>query len=339
MDMERPPDDEKPQPKTIGDVNPDLRKAHGWELFRPALQAAAVAGFTAIPLTFVSANVLNDYGLALFLLTPMVLGFIAEAILEWRHRYSIASTVATACLAVVFASVGLMITRIEGLICLLMAMPITLILGVIGTCAARALRTFVDTKMSLVSLAVLLPVAMVVESRAMQTPPELSATTRIVVNAPPERVWPCLVDLRIEQEKDELAFRVGIAAPVATRTAGRDRICELTTGPIVERIVVWDPPRRLRFDVLSTPPPMKELNPFGSVDARHLHGCFLGHAGEFRLTALPGGRSLIEGTSWYSVDMMPLAYWRLWTDYLVHRIHHRVFDAIKRKAEAPGAFK
>jgi hypothetical protein len=31
--------------------------------------------------------------------------------------------------------------------------------------------------------------------------------------------------------------------------------------------------------------------------------------------------------------MRPRAYWRLWSDAVVHRVHARVFEQIKRLAE------
>ncbi len=32
--------------------------------------------------------------------------------------------------------------------------------------------------------------------------------------------------------------------------------------------------------------------------------------------------------------MWPVAYWQLWSDYIIHRIHTRVLNHIKRNAEA-----
>jgi hypothetical protein len=34
--------------------------------------------------------------------------------------------------------------------------------------------------------------------------------------------------------------------------------------------------------------------------------------------------------------MWPAAYWHLWSDYIIHRIHGRVLDHIKTLAEAPA---
>jgi len=55
--------------------------------------------------------------------------------------------------------------------------------------------------------------------------------------------------------------------------------------------------------------------------------------GEFLPTPLPGGRTRLQGTTWYR-RMWPAGYWRLWCDAVVHRIHLRVLRHIKRLAEA-----
>lgn len=55
--------------------------------------------------------------------------------------------------------------------------------------------------------------------------------------------------------------------------------------------------------------------------------------GEFRLIAPPGGRTRLEGRTWYTLDMAPGLYWRLWGDGLISRIHQRVLAHVKRLAE------
>jgi hypothetical protein len=52
------------------------------------------------------------------------------------------------------------------------------------------------------------------------------------------------------------------------------------------------------------------------------------------LEALPGGRTRLVGTTWYSNRMWPAAYWNAWSDYIIHRIHGRVLTHIQKLAEA-----
>jgi hypothetical protein len=59
--------------------------------------------------------------------------------------------------------------------------------------------------------------------------------------------------------------------------------------------------------------------------------------GEFRLRALGPDRTLLRGTTWYSDRVESQIYWRLWSDLLIHRIHQRVLDQIRRETEAAQA--
>ena len=127
--------------------------------------------------------------------------------------------------------------------------------------------------------------------------------------------------------------RTGRAAYLG-RGVGAIRHCEFSTGPFVEPITVWDEPRRLAFDVTAQPHPMRERSPYRELHPPHLEGFFRSQRGQFLLTPLDSGRTRLEGTTWYEQDIWPGPYWRLWSDYLVHKIHSRVLDHIKAEAEA-----
>ena len=79
---------------------------------------------------------------------------------------------------------------------------------------------------------------------------------------------------------------------------------------------------------------MRELSFWGDVHPPHLDGFLRSRRGEFRLIPLPGGRTLLRGTTWYENRMWPAAYWRLWSDELIGSIHERVLAHVARWAEA-----
>jgi hypothetical protein len=106
-----------------------------------------------------------------------------------------------------------------------------------------------------------------------------------------------------------------------------------STGAFVEPIEIWDEPRLLKFSVTENPAPMREITPYASIEPPHLHGYFVSHQGQFLLTPLPGGRTRLEGTTWYSHTIWPETYWHLWSDYIIHRIHVRVLEHIRAEAE------
>lgn len=48
---------------------------------------------------------------------------------------------------------------------------------------------------------------------------------------------------------------------------------------------------------------------------------------------LADGKTKLEGTTWYYHNIKPRAYWKLWSDFIIHKIHERVLNHIKENAE------
>src|SRR5437764_11949048 len=126
----------------------------------------------------------------------------------------------------------------------------------------------------------------------------------IEIDAPTERVWQNVIGFSELPEVPKWFFRLGIAYPVRARIEGSGvgavRRCEFSTGPFVEPITAWEPPSRLAFDVASQPPSTTELSPYKDVRAAHLEGYMVSRRGEFRLVRLPGHRTRLAGTPWYT---------------------------------------
>ena len=114
---------------------------------------------------------------------------------------------------------------------------------------------------------------------------------------------------------------------------GAVRHCVFSTGPFVEPIEIWDEPHLLRFSVTKNPPPMEEWTPYKAIHPPHLDGFLASERGQFQLIPLPDGGTRLEGTTWYRHNMWPVMYWQTWSDLIIHRIHLRVLQHIKERAE------
>jgi hypothetical protein len=78
---------------------------------------------------------------------------------------------------------------------------------------------------------------------------------------------------------------------------------------------------------------MHEWSPFANVSPPHLENYLQSRKGQFMLTELPTGGTLLEGTTWYQNKFWPADYWGLWSDRIIQRIHLRVLTHIKAGAE------
>ena len=78
---------------------------------------------------------------------------------------------------------------------------------------------------------------------------------------------------------------------------------------------------------------MFELSPYRHVPPPHLDGALRSTRGEFVLKELANGRTRLIGHTWYEFDMYPHAYWTLWSDLRIQRIHLRVLKHVGDHAE------
>jgi len=309
-----------------------------------AVMGVAVSTALAIGATALGAGALRQYGWGLFVGVPFVMGLASVLVHGMRERRNLAECMLVAVLAAFIASVGLLAVAFEGIICLVMAAPLAAVLVLFGAMVGYVIQAGSWRRESgrVMCAAVLaVPVVLGVEKLEQPLAPLLEVTSAVEVNAPPERVWEHVVTFSELPLPTEFLFRAGVAYPMRAEIHGRGvgavRHCVFSTGPFVEPIEVWDEPRLLKFAVTQNPAPMQEWTPYRNIHPPHLDGFLASSGGQFRLEPLPGGRTRLEGTTWYRHHMWPVGYWQAWSDFIIHRIHLRVLNHVKRLAEeTPG---
>jgi uncharacterized membrane protein YhaH (DUF805 family) len=313
---------------------------------RSALGSAVLSIFltTALGLVFVGIGtlVVGAYGWGLFVALPFCLGMFSVLLYSYHAPRNLWTCFNVALLPVGVLGAVLLLVAMEGVICILMAAPFALGLSALGGMLGYTIQAHhwrpKQTPAMLSVVLLMIPASFGIEHAAALKPPVYMVKTAIVVNAPPEKVWNQVVAFAEIPPPKELLFRAGIAYPIRAEISGRGvgavRHCIFSTGPFVEPIEVWEEPRLLQFGVTTNPAPLNELSPYGNIQPPHLHGYFVSEKGQFLLTTLPGGRTRLEGTTWYHDTIWPASYWRLWSDYIIHRIHFRVLEHIKSSAEA-----
>jgi uncharacterized membrane protein YhaH (DUF805 family) len=321
---------------------------HGIDRFIPHSKigsaALSIAVTTILGLGFVIMGTLliGAYGWGLFVALPFCLGMFSVLLYSYYEPREWDDCIALSLLPVGLVGVALIFIAMEGVICVLMAAPFALALAALGGALGYAIQARhwrPKQSPAMFSILILLvPASFGAEHAAALRPPLYEVHTAIEVNAPPKKVWNQVVAFAEIPPPKGLLFRAGVAYPIRAEISGHGvgavRHCIFSTGPFVEPIEVWDEPHLLKFGVTANPTPLNELTPYGHIDAPHLHGYFVSQQGQFLLTALPSGRTRLEGTTWYHNAMWPAAYWHLWSDYIIHRIHSRVLEHIRTKAEA-----
>lgn len=300
-----------------------------------AVLGALVGAAFAAGMVLLSVTLLETYGSALFVGSPFVVGAAAAYVLERRVPSTFGQSQLVAQAAVALSGLAFLLFALEGIICLMMAWPIAALMAVPGAWLGRQIGRLPPRHFATVSplwiLALAWPLLMASEARPA-TPILRAVSTSIVIPAPPEKVWQNVIDFPELPPPSQLIFALGVAFPQRARLEGTGvgavRYCEFSTGPFVEPITVWDPPRRLAFDVASQPYPLREISPYRVVNAPHLDGFLQSRRGEFLLRKTADGGTEVIGTTWYEVHIFPQAYWQLYADAIIHAIHERVLEHI-----------
>ena len=209
------------------------------------------------------------------------------AALPSRSGIALASIAVTAGLLVAFA--------FEGIVCLALAAPLAVPLAIFGGLAGRAILTMprrraaalvagagvdADRVFGCGAVAGARRAALrrrVARDRGCATRARVAARHRVRAARRRRRNW-----------RSGRGSRTRCARTSTAPARGAIRYCEFSTGAFVEPITAWDAPRRLAFSVAQNPPPMRELSPWGAIDAPHLAHFLVADAG--RVPPQPAAR-------------------------------------------------
>ncbi len=307
--------------------------------------AAVVAALLPIPFAYAlcifSIYFLGDYGWGIFVGLPFILGLVSAILYGMRAPRTAGQCAGVGIACVLAASAVLLVFAVEGIICIIMAaplwIPLTLLGSGVGYLAQKRPLPPASALPMCASLLFALPLLMSLDKATRRPPPLRSVTTSVIIHAPPAVVWRNVIQFPPLPAPTEWLFHTGIAYPTSATIAGVGpgavRHCIFTTGSFIEPITVWEENRLLRFNVRYNPPVMNEWSFGRKIHPPHLVGFFESQQGQFQLEDLGNGQTRLNGTTWYTHNLWPNAYWCLWTDWIVHRIHVRVLDHVQRLSE------
>jgi len=308
--------------------------------FGSAVLGIVATALLAIGLTALSANRLGNYGWGIFVGIPFLLGLNSVLIYGFHEPRSVVRCLLVALLSTGLVGIALFALAIEGVICLVMALPLAVALALIGGLIGYVLQrpAFSTQTLRVVpAMFLLVPGLTLLEYAVRETPPVYAVKTSVVINAKPEAVWSNVVSFAQLAPPTEAILKTGIAYPIRAEISGQGvgavRHCVFSTGEFVEPITAWDEPRLLSFSVSGQPAAMEEMSIYRGLHPPHVEHYLISQRGQFALKELPDGKTLLEGTTWYQNRFWPGVYWHVWSDAIIHRIHQRVLTHIKNLAE------
>lgn len=312
------------------------------ERFLSALAAFAITAAAVVAAAKLSTDLFELYGWSLYLAAPLMCGAAASLIHNRRSNRSAKESMRVALFAGGFSLGTFLLMGFEGLICIAMTAPVALPLfvagGYIGFRIRGALKGGKSSDAASLILLAFVPFLMGFEASLARSPKERQVSTAVTIAGDASEVWREVVAFSPIPEPTDWIFRMGIAYPTSARIdgvgVGAIRYCSFSTGDFIEPITAWVENERLAFDVAEQPMPMTEISPYAGVSPPHLDWVFRSTRGEFTIQARADGTVELVGTTWYELAIEPKFYWGWLSDQLVHAIHHRVLEHIKRAVES-----
>lgn len=293
-------------------------------------------------ITLLSTAIFSEYGYTIFVILPLLTGLGVSILYRSDQSFSVKKALILSLGCFLLSCIIMLLSGIEGVICLIMATPIAIPFILIGTWIGITIKKKRRAKLLLfLFYSIVTPSLMSFESAFLTAHKTFNVSSYIEINAPIEKVWNTVIEFPIMSDPNELLFKVGISYPIDATIDGKGpgaiRYCNFNTGSFVEPITTWKAPYLLQFTVEEQPIPMKELSPY-NIHPKHLHGYFVSKKGEFRLEKISENKTLITGTTWYHNNIKPQVYWSFWSDHIIHKIHHRVLNHIKNTCETNNNF-
>ena len=308
-----------------------METEHNWQRFTLAMSVPVLTGFAAVGMSLIYYK---EYGFFVFVALPVYLGFLSNAL---YGRTGMRKVLSNTFFVLLLTSIPILVFALEGAICLAMAFPLAFGLAFLGSLLGMLTWDIGRKSIGIAPLLflILTPFLLSFESSNKSAPTVHQVVSTVEINAPIETVWRNVIAFPPIEKQPEEILRLGFAYPINAEIEGAGvgaiRRCNFNTGAFVEPITVWREPNLLAFDVKEQPAPMTELSPFDNLQAAHLE-YIKSERGQFRLYE-KDGKTIVEGTTFYTHDIAPDIYWNLFSGEIIHRIHLRVLNHIKEVSE------
>lgn len=269
----------------------------------------------------------SSLGLTMFLFLPAATGFVTALTADyWKSVLISLGITMVVCLA------GLVVTGLEGTLCVVMASPILLVSAMLGAAFGNLVRNRFssDHNHSLVILPAVACVSVFgigkIEDRFDTGKRIETFESTILIDATPEDVWDAMIEFDQVEGPQPWLMQIGLPIPQSCSTSGHgvgaERTCRFNSGSIRERVTVWDRPHRLELDIEDV-----------QLPGRHWLG-FL--QATYTLEEISVRQTRVTRTTTVTSTLSPAFYWRYFEGVGTTTEHDYILHSLKMKAMAAG---
>ncbi len=279
--------------------------------------------------------------LSFLMLLPLSIGALVVLLIQRRRKVGFWQAAGMSSLPLMlFLFIAGTVLR-EGFICILMALPLVLILGGIGSLIAWAVTAGARRSSNkMLSLVIVLPFAFGAAEQELPAPNQLRSISRSIdIQASPEVVWRHInfpTAIQPSELKDGFAYRIGVPYPIEARTleprvGGRRHLLWQRGVVFDEEITAWEVERKVAWRYVFGPASFPE----GSLDDHIVIGgrYFDLEDTSYTLTPQAGGTRLTIAVR-FRVSTHFNWYAGAWAKFLIADTAETILGFYKRRAEA-----
>ncbi len=280
---------------------------------------------------------LGEYGSTLFVLLPTSVGFSWGMIKSRGRRMRLGELMLSTITIGVFLCLLFLVMGVEGLICVVMALPIIVPLMALGTLFAYLVQRKIWARLYAPMFILLLNPVGVLYDIGLQDFENSTIKTEMIINASDKKIWEQLEQPFEFGKSDFFFLKKGVSYPVAMRLEKNGNCnmlaCEYSNGNLNAVVDSLQPFRLLRFSIKEPPVSMSETSIYPNIEPKHVRSTFFVDYGEFRIEPISNSSCKVIATTAYRYKVGPAWYWKLWSDRLVNQMHLHVLEKLKEKTE------
>lgn len=283
---------------------------------------------------------------AFLFLVPLAIGYLTVSVGDRDGRWSWVARLTVPWLAALLSLAVALLLAWEGMICVVLWLPIFLVMSTLGGLVAGVAARLAwkrRARGAMVAGLALLPAAIAPLERAAPPPDERRiVASSIAIAAPPERVWREIARVRRfapEEHRFAWSHAIGLPRPVEATLSregvGGVRHASFEGGVVfVETITAWEPGRRLAFEIAADPEsiPARALDEHVTVGGPYFDVL----EGEYLIERLAAGGVRLHLSSRHRLSTTFNLYAGLWTDLILADTQEYILEALRRRAERGG---
>jgi len=279
--------------------------------------------------------------IAFLFLGPVVIGLITINEAEATGQTSIPEWIFAPWVPMLLTCGVTILFKIEGWICLVMALPVTLVGASIGGVIAGVLarRERIANRSTLACIAMLPLLFAMLESQRTATISVRTVQSDIRIHASAATVWQNIEQVPTIQPTElrptwthKIGFPLPVAAILSHPGVGGVRTASFEHGlTFFETVTIWQPERRLAFSIKADTAhiPLTTLDEHVTIGGRYFDVL----DGEYLIEPLPNGDVLLHLVSHQRLSTDFNGYAGFWSDAVMQNLQTSILEVIQHRCE------